>query len=120
MSEHTPTPWKTNALRDALPGSEFALAHAIYNADDTVFICTVDAPDHLARKECSEKVRDANARFIVKACNCHDELLDLAKHLTKSLKAAVESNVDLPDFDAEDHVLIRKARRVIAQAEGKE
>ena len=56
---HTPRPWTISERRSI--GSEYVIT----------------APGAIIGRICSE----ANARFVVRACNAHDELLDALKTL---------------------------------------
>lgn len=72
MSEHTPGPWWVESWADAGNGV------AIRGADGGP-ICRVDGVAYWFGATGvgvrTAKVRDANAAFIVQACNSHDELV---------------------------------------------
>ncbi|MFA5340272.1 MAG: hypothetical protein WC332_00705 [Clostridia bacterium] len=58
-----------------------------------------------------QETAEANARFIVKACNCHNEMLEALKEIIKSINIA---NPLSPGYWE-----LQKAKEVIAKAEGK-
>jgi hypothetical protein len=87
---HTPTPW-----RSLIKGGRFIIT------DDGIPIA-----------ECMHELKQpdgANAAFIVKACNCHDELLEACKVALNDHKYGL-----LP---SDTRILLRKA---IARAESAE
>jgi hypothetical protein len=56
----------------------------------------------------------ANAEFIVKACNCHDELLGALKGIMQGIGDAC----DCVDGEPKGHCFLCLARAAIAKAEG--
>ena len=76
MTEHTPVPWGAG---------EIASAHIVYG------------PDGYEIAKCTGRNLDANARFIVTACNCHEKLLEaLAEHSLYYLDPAGNELFDQP------------------------
>ena len=73
MSEHTPTPWTIHS------------AHGLCIARDERIICDFAprADDLCPRPGGYEQY--ANALFIVRACNCHDELLAVCRALITAI-----------------------------------
>lgn len=71
QTKHTPTPWKTNT----------AVATYIQAADGCHIAKTDDGYE--------TDLREANAAFIVRACNSHDALVNQS---TRLLKAIVDMN----------------------------
>ena len=68
QTEHTPTPWtRTGRIIDGMPHRDW---DKIHHCVDAVRICILDDGPTEAQSK-------ANAEFIVRACNCHDELIDL-------------------------------------------
>ena len=95
--QHTPTPWhqvdNTGALVIDLNGN--VMAH-----------CAVQ--DELPMTE-----RQANAAFIVRAVNSHEELIEALKEVTEWLAASCTTS------DGAQTEAIKQANSAIARAEGK-
>lgn len=69
-NKHTPTPWKSDGywIRQSGPNGTRMVADICYTG-----------PHHTPADEYPESCRivdKANAEFIVRACNCHDELVE--------------------------------------------
>ncbi len=94
---HTPKPWKANE------GKGYFGLNITDNKNNT--IC--DLFDSSETKE----VCLANAAFIVKACNSHEELLD-------SLKKLVLFVEGLQAGDYKNYARVEGARQAISKAEG--
>lgn len=112
MAEHTPTPWIYIPNERFRPG--------------TVLIWTSRGPGYGAVAELSGPnpypdtvaLHEANAEFIVRACNAHDDLLSAAKDLLEAIRA--EGCVGWV-FDEMRGMTARQAatlRAAIARAEG--
>ena len=102
MSEtkQTPTPWKLSIFglyADDMPER----IQFVVRREEWTRVALVAAPDYLESK--------ANAEFIVRACNSHDDLLAACKAMLEDLKAD-------PRAQGYDSVAIAEA--VIAKAEG--
>jgi hypothetical protein len=91
MSEHTKLPWEVIKLRR--------------EKDGPVTLCSVEAADKefIADSQLDacddEETRQraiANMEFIVKACNNHDSLVGVAKHML-----AVLEKIDFAELDIE-------------------
>lgn len=79
--KHTPTPWNVNQGRITADGVTVATSYAPSNA-------TVN----------SIALRDANAAFIVRACNAHDELVEIlerARGVVQMVDDAEGGQIDL-------------------------
>jgi hypothetical protein len=100
-AKHTPTPWWV--AQSAGPG--ILAVDAIDPADGNLFaVCEIfginDMREHSPEAE-------ANAAFIVRACNCHNQLVAALK----ALYDAVDSSVELTPE------IMRQARAALAAAE---
>lgn len=93
MSKHTPIPWSVD-----------------HNC--TSFIIDADGVT-VAQVE-----DDADAEFIVRACNSHDDLLEALKELVKLDDEGEQAFVDMGIQREPEHPSIRKARSAIAKATG--
>jgi len=107
MTDHTPTPWA------AVPGEE----SVIYSpqAGGRAVARTLANPDPTWPAE-------ANAAFIVRACNAHDEMLAALKELIEANAAAVpkpgETGLERNDrWHARRNAAFAAARAAIAKAE---
>ncbi len=95
--QHTPTPWKLHDMETA----------------------TVVGPDHLAIADCNARSRSTdecieNAAYIVRAVNCHQELLESLREVTAMLEGAYDGKED-----EEVTLAVTSALKAIAKAEGK-
>lgn len=70
---HTPTPWSNTPMQPTIWANDGDLKVATI-AD----LPWVDNPV-TGKRESQWQVENANAAFIVKACNCHEELLEACK-----------------------------------------
>ncbi len=68
---HTLGPWK--AIHEPIDGNKWGL-HTIWS--DTILVA----------RTCFAPSSEANAEFIVRACNSHDELLEALKYALKTLQ----------------------------------
>jgi hypothetical protein len=104
MSAHSPTPWK------ALP------IGAVATADESRLIANFNACYPRNRQRRAED--HANAEFVVRACNAHDELLGAAEALLGALPADL-SMLRAIGLDTAPLNLARlRAAAAIAKAEG--
>jgi hypothetical protein len=76
---HTPTPWSLLPAR-GLSTPQFEPPRIVAEPYPYLHIATVEFPVHTAHGDAIETahpdaVMDANAAFIVKACNAHNELI---------------------------------------------
>jgi hypothetical protein len=82
-AKHTPTPWRicTNAQ----------FSSEVETADGSLSIALAHAKGHDLLPDAYEApeddVSDANAAFIVRACNAHDDLVAALEAVDKHLKA---------------------------------
>lgn len=88
---HSPTPWRAD-VSEPLPGREFV----IRSADDRSVARYVAFDDHLRfAHETAEPVHVAgNAEFIVRAVNCHDELVAALKESLAMINRQSDFNDD--------------------------
>jgi len=75
--KHTPTPWEVNDDDSGIIGTWGP------DEDDWGLIC---ATDYAISSSVPEEQRPANAAFIVKACNAHDELVEALKTAIQVMK----------------------------------
>ncbi len=81
MSQHTPTPWKAQqGLSSTSPRLE------IVRADLSAFVAQVH------RTHDGNKEAEANAAFIVRACNSHDALVEALSALEAELSHLLDPN----------------------------
>lgn len=103
MSEHTPVPWERTILSDGVESE-------IVNQNGQVIATTsVDAPETIQEHE-------ANAEFIVRACNAHQVLLDALKVALDNSRRRSEGRGKWTVKDQEAHDALRAA---LAKAEGR-
>jgi hypothetical protein len=121
MAKHTPTPWNTSP---GILGTIYALCVPIAHT------CSGEGYDWVpGTRFLTSDIADANAKFIVRACNSHYELLAALKSLTATVEqlAAVKREgitgeayevmtATIGDDITEEFVA---AERAIAKAEGK-
>lgn len=98
MSKHTPTPWRYNEK---------------YDQSDTLFfgscgekVIAFDAGDYDTEATCT--CSDADAAYIVKAVNMHDEIV----RLLEDIELLVRINAPMTD---EDH-MHQRIKKLIAKA----
>lgn len=95
-TQHSPLPWVQDGC--------------VVEAFDAPFHHDIAATSKSAIWTSDESRAEANAKFIVKACNCHDELLAALKDLLN----ATSGNPKTPPTGFE----AIRARAAIAKAEG--
>lgn len=104
--KHTPTPWHINHDRNEQPN--------IYGPtnDDWVAVCPHQCVQQL------QVIANANAEFIVRACNAHDELLEALKSASAAAcDAYCEREVDEHGYAEVAHAPdCDRVRAVIAKA----
>jgi hypothetical protein len=108
MSNHTPTPWFVGAQNDALYIIDRKPRPSTDDIAPNQDVCVVAKTYNQGRATGRE---DANAAFIVRACNAHNDLV-----------AALKNLVAMADYfmtDAPQRIAIEEAVAAIAQAEGK-
>ena len=94
MAEHTPTPWEVDR-----PGCPCGY---IFGGNGEAYVAKVLSLDDDVDPVASEPARLANAEFIVRACNSHDELL-----------AACEAALSATLADSWDHHRAEPFRNVV-------
>ena len=104
---HTPTPWRDNGWAEP---SGRVLARAIWTDPSEKYIC--GSVSNIGNGSCepSQEEQDANMRYIVRACNCHDELLAAATELL----ACCDSLMDFATGD--DEAAAETMRAALAKA----
>ena len=111
MAEHTPVPWEHGSRGNArfvVYGGKAVHGKAICVMRST----QADPPDHPLNLEA-----DANAEFIVQACNAHDELLAALERQCALLEAmALVPNANHVKRDI--GVMLTAARAALAKAKG--
>jgi len=123
---HSKLPWEANKFTK-IDGSE------IMTVDDVIECLSISAKESQGTElfgvtiEGSEdvicytgngKTSKENALFIVKACNCHDELLEALKKSRKSLAVAIKSAWEgATDEDVNSHAVIKQIDSAISKAE---
>jgi hypothetical protein len=107
MSEHTPVPWVVRVFPTARnANNQYWIMDAIPDKDGKV------VANAIASATPSNDEAEANARFIVRACNCHADLLEAVNLLLAAIDFA-EVNKH-PAIEA----CLDYATAVIAKAEG--
>ena len=103
--KHTPTPWKQGVnYPERIIGE-----HEI--------VAFVNHPELDGKPNDREQ---ANAEFIVRACNSHDELLEACKALVQNLEMEwLPNGYGQCDYPL-SYRIIKNAKDIIAKAEGKE
>jgi hypothetical protein len=113
--EHTPGPWKAYKNEEKQFINIFANSEKDGKiADRVAYVLGVEYPDTIDRKA------EANAAFIVRACNCHDELLAACKAALVFINNGVALGyIRMPDPDTPDtaHNTPIMLRAAIAKAE---
>lgn len=107
--KHTPTPWKFSQTH----AHTLTIRHADGGGEYVAEIRVGDTPELLLTDE-------ANARFIVRAVNAHDDLLEALRDLIEW--QAVEHEDGCPEDDTCSCAaapIIAKVNAAIAKAEGK-
>jgi hypothetical protein len=117
MSEHTPLPWSVlESDADARePFVAVSEPDEYGNAPDLhIAVCHYSGNNYDPATLAADKAKaKANAEFIVRACNCHDELLEACKELVSWYDSdkSQRASVTFAAFDA--------VRAAIAKAEEK-
>jgi hypothetical protein len=120
-TRHTPLPWlATSARKQSNSGNYRAQIRHIVHAPETGMDFNAYPAHALGGIHDTKEVAEANATFIVKACNAHYELLEALK---RSLAfAEYELELRLPSADPEYIEYAQKAvdtaRSAIAKATG--
>ena len=101
MMQHTPIPWVMHPFSAKYKNEGFCI-----NATDEDATRIADVTNHYYVPS------EANAHFIVQACNAHDDLLAVLKVMvfTRAIREHLEET---------DPMALEQARAAIAKAEGK-
>lgn len=89
MTEHTPTPWRIAARSMRSTSEPYGALVGSDRGDGFIYRVAWCAP----HPEINRATADANAAFIISACNAHD---DLVKALTEILEANKDFRASLP------------------------
>lgn len=117
-AQHTPLPWKLEVWQKTWEGGGIEFTPTICTATDAIAkACPLYRPDGEPHEASAEQT--ANAKYIVRAVNCHEELLKACK----ALRAAYFESGGTPGYDyAGCGEMLDKASRLavdaIAKAEG--
>lgn len=111
-TQHTPTPWHVQPI-----GSR-----RYVEADGPKLVCDMQRDECLDEGEIAEC--DANAEFIVRACNCHSELLAAcqAQHQAIDRLFALLIEADdsfMPTESGQPWLAVVQGNEAINKAEGK-
>lgn len=102
-TQRTPTPWKIFADGENID---------IRPENNEITICTIQNEDYLP-----SAIEKRNAAFIVKAVNCHDELVQaLEECLQNNVNDLLDTDMTADEIEGCGHVI--KARKAIAKAKG--
>jgi len=108
--KHTATPWES--IKIGSPKVPKPTDYIIIKGDKgRAYIGGIDSDNETARVSGHEHKNDANAEFIVRACNAHDELLEAAKWALERIDPGRGGNL-FTDLDG-----IRKLYTAIHHAE---
>lgn len=107
---HTPTPWKVGMIQEINRG----LFRELENGTKPTGILIEEIDDELS-DETPIKQHKANAAFIVRAVNCHEELLEALKDIVMHERG----ECDHDNIEECSKVVLKIAERAIAKAEGK-
>lgn len=102
---HTPTPWKVKEGTMDFLGDSMRPIQAVHGSI-IAFVSDGNLVD--------TQKRDADASFICRAVNAHEELVGMVKELLSELSWTAQNN---PQHGLEGTV--EKAKKVLAKAEGK-
>lgn len=116
-TQHTPVPWLTIAAQEPSDGG---IDYAILTQIDGVTVCIAEAFEVV-----DDDVRvnaKANAEFIVRACNSHDELveeLQLVKAMVESIHTMKGLRVWATEENRENkRLIIDRIAAALAKARG--
>lgn len=117
MAEHTPTPWQGCKNGDCQCGYIFGDEGEVYVAQAlNPKNIGPSGPDPYPTFECGQ----SNAKFIVRAVNCHDELLAALKEALAVCDSATMNDSDDPSDVSSDQSALDKVRKrahaIIAKA----
>lgn len=96
-TKHTPTPWKSQAIRKAGREPVFAIGHQVTGQIATVI-----------------NGQETDAAFIVRAVNAHDALVAALRDITDALAAQLATEGARLYGDPGTHNFVTRARAVLA------
>lgn len=106
---HTPLPWYVTRTR---ADGNFERFLVNQKAPEPVLVAICDTVETLERDFITPEMAEANASFIVRACNSHYALVEACKAILKDL-------IEFADRGGLAIVSIKQAKQAIALAEGK-
>ena len=111
--QHTPTPWTYQPLQPFMKGCPIGTGDLAIPTASTLIATAWNTTRGLSGPQGAET--EANARFIVQACNAHEELLAALEDLLVFFKSGNDVPVERAIIHA-DSVWVAKARAAIAKA----
>lgn len=117
---HTPTPWKIGAINND-PRRGVVGETAIINSSAYCVAVAIPRGQH---GDLAPEITRANAEFIVRAVNCHEELVQALTHIA-SLSAGWDADGSLGpkpplSWESVARLSMDLARAALAKAEGKQ
>jgi ActR/RegA family two-component response regulator len=112
MGKHTAGPWKVKEIKTSC-GRVFKIDREGEDRAHDCIACIYD--DNTTLNERNHNEHEANAAFIVTACNSHDELLEACKQLLDKYEIALMKLTGNTGFNVS--TLREYARQAIAHAE---
>jgi len=97
-AKHTPTPWKATMVLVSGRGKQSIFRPWITTTDGDRGICEIFVSGNDGRNITSED--RANAAFIVRAVNAHDELLEAVKFLLSTSNTTAAQDEEIRDLIA--------------------
>lgn len=107
---HTPTPWHTGKTLVSYKDPMFSHT-AIVNKADTLRIANVAGVGDADSK--------ANAAFIVKAVNCHEELVEALQRVSRAIDCGGLKVIENKLYPTSAYALKDEIAQALAKAEGK-
>lgn len=104
MNKHTPIPWHESNERNA--GGQLIDIVIRNKKRDPIALVSALGWD--------KKTSRANAEFIVRACNAHDDLLDACREMVEQYGGMIDGIVEEPA-----RIAVEKAKDAIAKAKDK-
>ena len=109
MPRHTPTPWKVQSVEEKHHGYDGWNTFAVRDEKTNGCIAMVGEVDRQF-----DEANEANAAFIITACNSHDELL---AELKLALRYLEHPDVQAIPFAMRSSTVVDRIHRTIAKLE---
>lgn len=115
-AKHTPGPWKAVIAPNFGNGYIYtSIQPTTVDPDNMAHLAMANGEYHVCRMTHTAalhkaELHRANAEFIVRACNAHDEMLAALKAANDKLRSVL--------FGGDDHPLVAASDAAIAKAEG--